>query len=52
MSRRTVRELEGENEELRSKLEDAYALIGEALGYEGDEDDGEEDDSGGDGDDR
>jgi|GEM_PF-6238643 hypothetical protein len=30
----TKAELETERDELRTKLEDAYAIIGEALGYE------------------
>lgn len=46
----TKAELESERDELLTKLEDAYVIIGEALGYEDvpgddDEDPNEEDDN-------
>jgi hypothetical protein len=37
------RELQEENEQLRGKLEEAYDVIGEALGFDEDETDSEED---------
>ncbi len=43
----TKAELETERDQLLAKLEDAYAIIGEALGYEeaaGDESDDDDDD--------
>lgn len=38
------RELQEENEQLRGKLEEAYDVIGEALGFDEDETDSEEED--------
>ncbi|NOT95340.1 MAG: hypothetical protein HOP00_03415 [Nitrospira sp.] len=42
----TKRELQEENEQLREKLEEAYDVIGEALGFDDDSDetDSEEED--------
>jgi hypothetical protein len=42
MSRQTKRELLEENDELRSKLEEIHSQIGDALGYDEDEDGSEE----------
>jgi hypothetical protein len=42
MSRPTKQELEGELEEMRAKLEEAHSLLGDALGYEPDEDEEDE----------
>lgn len=40
----TKAELENERDGLLSKLEDAYSIIGEALGYDDDEQDDEDED--------
>jgi hypothetical protein len=45
MSRWTKQELEEEVETLRTKLEDAYAVIGQALGFEEAADDEDGDDT-------
>ena len=42
----TKRELQEDNDELREKLEEAYDVIGEALGFEEEEENPREDEDG------